>query len=113
MKVSKINVGTWIRSVHFTSPLIVLLIITLGKPYLVMITIAYCVIASIVYLVLQECLLSKFEQLYLGDDVYGVDLALEVCEFNITKKSRFVGTIIVASLFYLIVSLILYTRFIA
>ena len=111
MKVSKINIGTWIRSIHFTSPIIIMLIVSLGEKYLVTLTILYCFIASILYFALQECFLSKFEQFYLKDDVYGVDLALELCTYKITKHTRFVGTIIVAFLFYIILFFIVYTRF--
>ena len=47
----------------------------------------------------------------LNDDVYAVDLSLEVFNIKITKQSRFIATIVFGSLIYFIVFAIFYKRF--
>lgn len=110
-RISRNSIGTWIRSIHFMSPVLLLLVVTLAKYKIAKYCLIYCVVTSFMFLYLQECYLSKIEQFMLNDDVYAVDLSLEVFNIKITKQNRFIATVISASLVYIIVFAIFYKRF--
>jgi len=110
-RISRNSIGTWIRSIHFMSPVLLLLVVSLAKYKITKYCLIYCLITSFMFLYFQECYLSKIEQFMLNDDVYAVDLSLEVFNVKITKQSRFIATIIFGSLIYIIVFAIFYKRF--
>jgi hypothetical protein len=101
--VSDKSLGVWIRSLHFASPFFILLIVSIGNPLLIKLSVAYLLITGLMFLLLKECVLTRYEQRLLKDDVYGVDLALEILGYSKTSKNRYVSTIIIAILFYIIV----------
>ena len=110
-RISRNSIGTWIRSIHFMSPVLLLLVVSFAKYKIAKYCLIYCVVTSFMFLYLQECYLSKIEQFMLNDDVYAVDLSLEVFNIKITKQNRFIATVISASLVYIIVFAIFYKRF--
>ena len=110
-RISRSSLGTWIRSIHFMSPVLLLLVVSLAKYEIAKYSIIYCLFTSFLFLYLQECYLSKIEQFMLNDDVYAVDLSMEVFNIKINKRNRFITTIISASLVYIIIFAIFYKRF--
>ena len=108
--ISNKSLGVWIRSLHFASPLFILLVVSIGNPLMVKLSIACIFITGLLFLLLKECVLTSYEQRLLMDDVYGVDLALELLGYPKTTRNRYVYTIIIAIIFYISVFSIIFYR---
>lgn len=109
--ISEKSLGTWIRSIHFSSPLIILIIVSLGKPLLVHLTVFFTLLITLLYLLCNDCFLSIYEQRLLNDDIYGIDATLEVFNIPVNEQNRYKGTLLVAIAYYIIMISILQKRF--
>lgn len=109
--ISDKSLGTWIRSIHFSSPLIILIIVSLGKPLLVFLTVFFTLIITLLYILWDDCFMSIYEQRLLDDDIYGIDATLEIFNIPVNDKNRHKGTLLVAIAYYIIMIYILQTRF--
>lgn len=111
VKISDKSLGAWIRSFHFMSPLIAMLIVAIGKPMLVMLAFGYTLIATVLFVLWKECFLSVYEQRLLNDDTYGIDLFLELFGMEVDPTNRYRGTLAFASFYYFTMTMIVEYRF--
>ncbi len=111
VKISDKSLGAWIRSFHFMSPFLAMVIISIGNPMLVLLAFGYTVIAASLFVLWKECFLSIQEQRLLKDDVYGIDLFLEIIGMQVNTDTRYKGTISFAIFYYFTLVMIIEYRF--
>ena len=111
VKISDKSLGAWIRSFHFMSPFLAMVIVSIGNPMLVLLAVGYTVIAASLFVLWKECFLSIQEQRLLKDDVYGIDLFLEIFGIPVNTETRYKGTISFAIFYYFTLVMITEYRF--
>lgn len=111
VRISDKSLGAWIRSFHFMSPLIAMMIVSIGKPMLVTLAFGYTLIAAILFVLWKECFLSIQEQRLLKDDTYGIDLFLELFGMEVNPTNRYRGTLAFACFYYFTMVMIIEYRF--
>lgn len=117
-KISNKNIGSWIRSIHFTSPFFLLFFVIFGPRWIanIGITILIIIISSFIYF--RCCLLSLLEKRICNDDINIVDAWLEMFGFKIfyhnkhkLNKQRYLGTFIIGIIYIVTILSIYYYRF--
>ena len=111
VKITDKSLGAWIRSFHFMSPLIAMIIVSIGRPMLVTLAFGYTLIAVVLFVLWKECFLSVYEQRLLKDDTYGIDLFLEVFGLEVNMTNRYRGTFAFVCFYYFTIVMIAEYRF--
>lgn len=106
------NIGAWVRSYHYSSPIFLFVFALLGSKTLAMVSIFLMAIALLSYILLNGCWLSILEKNLCDDDVNIMDLWIELSGNEITKENRkkytyLIGFICMTSILY-----VYYYRFI-
>lgn len=111
MTVSDKTKGVWIRSFHLTIPFYSLMVLFFGGPIMVTCVVMTAVITGVLFMCNRDCFLSRYEQRLFKDNLYGIDIVLEIFDLDKTSYTRFVASALFAVGFYVIAFVLVYMRF--
>ena len=120
--ISKNNISIWIKTYHYSLPLILLLLISLGNIYIATFTLIISIIIAIGFFYFRGCLISTLEYNICNDKTNIIDIWIEYFECkkinydNGNKvdlhEKRFKYSIITGSIWFFINLFVYYYRFI-
>lgn len=109
--ISNKSYGHIIRSVHFSIPIIFLIIISIAT-YRTCIIIFYLLfIMAILFYLFNGCFLTMLELKLLKDNFTITDPFIEYFNFKLTNDSRLIMTLYIMTLYWYIFLFIIYMRF--
>lgn len=109
--ISNKSYGHIIRSVHFSIPIIFLIIISIAT-YRTCIIIFYLLfIMAILFYLFNGCFLTMLELKLLKDNFTIIDPFIEYFNFKLTNDSRLIMTLYIMTLYWYIFIFIIYMRF--
>ena len=122
--ISKNNISIWIKTSHYSLPLILLLLISLGNIYIANLTLIIIIMIVIGFIYFRGCLISILEYNICSDKTNIVDIWIELFEYkkidynNNTRdykiklsNKRFKYSIIIGGIWFFTSLLIYYYRF--
>ena len=101
-KIPKNIIGTWIRSLHFISPFILLFFVLTGSKYLAHLSIITLFILLAAFIYFNGCILSAFEKGLFENDENITDIFLYLSNYEINNKNRYKITVIIAPIIIVI-----------
>jgi hypothetical protein len=110
--ISLSSIGIIIRSYHFTSPLILIMMLSLGNNLLVNISIICLITIIVMFILFNGCILSMLESKLCNDNFNIIDPTLEYFNMEINYINRMYVSYIIATIFIIAFILIYYYRFI-
>jgi hypothetical protein len=109
--ISNKSYGHIIRSVHFSIPIIFLIIISIAT-YRTCIIIFYLLfIMAILFYLFNGCFITMLELKLLKDNFTIIDPFIEYFNFKLTNDSRLIMTLYIMTLYWYIFLFIIYMRF--
>lgn len=109
--ISNKSYGHIIRSVHFSIPIIFLIIISIAT-YRTCIIIFYLLfITAILFYLFNGCFITMLELKLLKDNFTIIDPFIEYFNFKLTNDSRLIMTLYIMTLYWYIFLFIIYMRF--
>jgi|DEB0MinimDraft_6_1074348.scaffolds.fasta_scaffold117587_1 hypothetical protein len=109
--ISNKSCGNIIRSLHFSMPIMFLIIISLGSYRTCIITFNLLSLTAIVFYLFGGCFLTMLELKLLKDNYTIIDPFIEYFNFKLTNDSRLIMTIYIMALYWYIFLFIIYIRF--
>ena len=109
--IDELYLGTIVRSIHISSPLINLLLIAYAPFIISTFIVIYTFIVYALFIYFDGCFLSKLEKLFLKDDFNMVDCLLLLTKQPITHENRLKISYIAGPSYAFIVLAIYYYRF--
>lgn len=110
-KLSKKSLGIVMRSFHMSTPIFFILITLFAPKKVVWIAIFLLIVIFFMFFVFGGCILSMIENKICDDDFTIADPYLEALEWEKNTKNRFNVTLLVGLIYYIIVGIIYYVRF--
>jgi len=106
------SIGIIIRSYHYTSPLILMMMLILGNNVLVNISIIFLITIIVMFILFNGCILSMLESKLCNDNFNIIDPTLEYFNCDINYINRMYTSRIIAIIYIIAFILIYYYRFI-
>ena len=110
-KLSKKTLGIMMRSFHMSTPVIFIIITLFAPKRVVWFVLFLLLIILFMFFVFDGCILSMIENKVCNDDFTIADPYLEALEWEKNTKNRFNVTLIVGLIYYIMVGIIYYVRF--
>jgi hypothetical protein len=110
--ISKKNLGWWIRSTHIAMPYITLTVILFAEQKVVNIVLLIILSINMMFILLGRCVLTDLEQKLLGDEVYAIDLFIEMLGVVPDDTNRYYFTIVITLCSYAVLYTIYNFRFV-
>ena len=109
---NKIILGKIIRIFHSLIPYIIIVIILYGSQNICKYTIFFVIGMLILFIYLEKCIISKYEQILLNDNITVVDIYLKLFYLKINKFNRKYVSLFGILFLLIVVVVIYYFRFI-
>lgn len=110
-KFTKKSLGIMMRSFHMSTPIFFILIALFAPKRVVWIVIFLLIVILFMFFIFDGCILSMIENKVCEDDFTIADPYLEALEWEKNSKNRFNVTLIVGLIYYTLVGIIYYVRF--
>lgn len=110
-KFTKKSLGIMMRSFHMSTPIFFILIALFAPKRVVWIVIFLLIVILFMFFIFDGCILSMIENKVCEDDFTIADPYLEALEWEKNSKNRFNVTLIVGLMYYTLVGIIYYVRF--
>lgn len=111
MAITDRTICVWIRSMHLTTPLFSLVVLFFGGPVMVTCVLLTSMITGVLYIRNRGCFLSHYEQRVFNDDLFGIDIVLELFDLDKSDGNRFIAAAVLALCFYVVAFIMIYIRF--
>lgn len=110
-KLSKKTLGIMMRSFHMSTPIFFIIITLFAPKRVVWFVLFLLLVILFMFFVFDGCILSMIENKVCNDDFTIADPYLEALEWEKNTKNRFNVTLIVGLIYYIMVGIIYYVRF--
>lgn len=110
--ISKKNLGWWIRSTHIAMLYIILTVFLFAEQKVVNVVVLIMLSIGMMFILLGRCVLTELEQKLLGDEVYAIDLFIEMLGIVPDDTNRYCFTIVITLCSYAVLYAIYHYRFI-
>ena len=110
-KLSSKSLGIMMRAFHISTPISYLILSLLASRYVVNIIVGLLFIIILMFFVFDGCILSMIENKICNDDFTVADPFLELLEMEKNYKNRFNISLIIFTIFNIIIGIIYYFRF--
>lgn len=110
--ISKKNLGWWIRSTHIAMPYITLTVFLFAEQKVVNVVLLIMVSINMMFILLGRCVLTDLEQKLLGDEIYAIDLFIEMLGVVPDGTNRYYFTVVGTLCSYAVLYAIYHYRFI-
>ena len=110
-KLSKKSLGIIMRSFHMSTPIFFILISLFAPKKVVWVVFFLLLVILFMFFIFDGCILSMIENKVCNDDFTIADPYLEALEWEKNTKNRFNVTLIVGLIYYIIIGIVYYVRF--
>lgn len=110
-KLSKKTLGIMMRSFHMSTPIFFIITTLFAPKRVVWFVLFLLLVILFMFFVFDGCILSMIENKVCNDDFTIADPYLEALEWEKNTKNRFNVTLIVGLIYYIMVGIIYYVRF--
>ena len=110
-KISNFTLGHALRSYHVSFPIILILLAYYAPKCIVQLIIVNLIIASILFIRFNGCILTKLETRLCGSEFTLADLFVELFNLELNNRNRMIISYCIASGFWSAILLIYFVRF--